>query len=169
MEIYWNYELRIMNKINIKRLIISLILPQLAGLVGSFFTIPAISSWYLNLEKPSFSPPNWIFGPAWVTLYLLMGISAYLVWQKIDENQKAKKSLWFFCIHLIFNASWSLMFFGLKSPGLGLINIIIIWLLIIVLIIKFWKINRWSSYLLIPYLAWVSFASLLNYFIWILN
>lgn len=158
-----------MKKINIKRLIISLILPQLAGLVGSFFTVPAISSWYLNLEKPSFSPPNWIFGPAWVTLYLLMGISIYLVWQKIDENQKVKKYLWFFWIHLIFNASWSLMFFGLKSPGLGLINIIIIWLLIIVLIIKFWKINRWSSYLLIPYLAWVSFASLLNYFIWILN
>ena len=158
-----------MKKINIRRLIISLILPQLAGLVGSFFTVPVISSWYLNLEKPSFSPPNWIFGPAWVTFYLLMGISTYLVWQKIDENQKAKKSLWFFWIHLIFNASWSLMFFGLKSPGLGLINIIIIWLLIIVLIIKFWKINRWSSYLLIPYLAWVSFASLLNYFIWILN
>ena len=156
-------------KFNIKRLIISLILPQLAGLIGSFFTVSAITSWYSGLEKPSFSPPNWLFGPAWLTLYFLMGISIYLIWQRIDENQKAKKAFWVFWIHLVFNASWSLMFFGLKNPGLALINIIIIWLLIIVLIVKFWNIDKRSSCLLIPYLAWVSFASLLNYFILILN
>lgn len=149
---------------NYKRLIISLILPQLAGLVGSFFTAPAISNWYAFLEKPSFNPPSWIFGPAWILLYILMGISSYLVWQKGD-----KKALTIFWIHLFFNALWSIVFFGLQNPGLAFLNIIVIWVFIIVLIIKFWKINKWSSILLIPYLLWVSFASVLNYFIWQLN
>ncbi len=154
---------------NYKRLIISLALPQLAGIIGSFFTVSAIPSWYATLQKPSFSPPNWIFGPAWVMLYILMGISVYLVWQKIKENKTVKGSLWLFWIHLFFNATWSIIFFGLQNPGLALINIVIIWLLIIALIIKFWKISKWATYLLIPYLLWVSFASVLNYFIWYLN
>ncbi len=148
---------------NYKRLIISLVLPQLAGLAGSLFTAPAISTWYAFLEKPSFGPPNWIFGPVWVLLYILMGISVYLIWQK------DRKAVYLFWIHLFFNATWSIVFFGLKNPGLAFLNIIIIWIFIIVLIIKFWKIRKLSSVLLIPYLLWVSFASLLNYFIWQLN
>ena len=160
---------------NYKRLIISLALPQLAGLVGSFFTSSAISSWYVTLQKPSFNPPNWLFGPAWILLYILMGISIYLVWSsyaKDSERQsrnKTRSALIIFWIHLIFNASWSIVFFGFKNPGLALVNIIIIWLLIIILMIKFWKINKWATYLLIPYLLWVSFASMLNYSIWQLN
>jgi translocator protein len=162
---------------NYKRLIISLALPQMAGLIGSFFTISAISSWYATLQKPSFSPPNWIFGPVWILLYILMGISIYLIWQKIDEmpeapnaqDKKVKNVVLLFWIHLIFNAAWSIIFFGLQNTGLALLNIIIIWLLIVILIIKFWRINKWSAYLLIPYLIWVSFASALNYFIWRLN
>ncbi len=154
---------------NYKRLIISLALPQLAGIVGSLFTTSAIPTWYATLQRPSFSPPNWIFGPAWITLYILMGISVYLIWQRIEKNKTAKGALWMFWVHLFFNASWSIIFFGLQNPGLAFVNIIIIWLLIIALMIKFWKINRWASYLLIPYLLWVSFASVLNYFIWYLN
>ena len=154
---------------NYKRLIISLALPQLAGLIGSFFTVSAIATWYAALQRPSFSPPNWLFGPAWITLYILMGISVYLVWQKLEQNEKAKGVLWLFWVHLFFNAIWSIIFFGLQNPGLAFINIIIIWLLIIALMIKFWKINHWATYLLIPYLLWVSFASVLNYFIWYLN
>jgi len=154
---------------NYKRLIVCLALPQLAGLVGSVFTTSAIPTWYADLVKPSFSPPNWIFGPAWVLLYILMGISVYLIWQRIEENKKARRMMWLFWIHLFFNAIWSIIFFGLQNPGLAFINIIIIWLFIIALIIKFWKINRWATYLLIPYLLWVSFAGALNYFIWHLN
>ncbi len=154
---------------NYKRLIISLALPQLAGLIGSLFTAPAIATWYAGLSKPGFSPPNWLFGPTWVTLYLLMGISVYLIWQKVGKIQEARKAVRLFWIHLVFNAIWSPIFFGLKNPGLALVNIIIIWLLIIVLMTKFWKINKWSTHLLIPYLFWVSLASVLNYFIWYLN
>ena len=159
---------------NYKRLIISLALPQLAGLIGSLFTAPAIATWYAFLEKPSFNPPNWIFGPVWVLLYILMGISVYLVWSsftKASEGQsrKSKVALWLFWIHLFFNAIWSIVFFGLQNPGLAFLNIIINWVFIVVLIIKFRKIKKLSSILLIPYLLWVSFASLLNYFIWQLN
>ncbi|MBL7155079.1 MAG: tryptophan-rich sensory protein [Candidatus Portnoybacteria bacterium] len=154
---------------NYKRLIISLALPQLAGLVGSVFTSSAIPTWYAGLQKPSFSPPNWLFGPVWILLYILMGISVYLIWQRVEENKKAKGALWLFWIHLFFNAIWSVIFFGLHNPGLAFINIIIIWLLIIALMVKSWPINKWSAYLLIPYFIWVSFASVLNYFIWYLN
>ncbi|MFH1611920.1 MAG: TspO/MBR family protein [bacterium] len=159
------------HKINPKRLVISLILPQLAGLVGSFFTASAISEWYAGLVKPGFGPPNWIFGPVWITLYILMGVSVYLVWSLSDrENKdKSKSALNLFWIHLFFNAIWSPIFFGLKNPGLALISIIIIWILIIALIFKFYKISKLSAYLLVPYFAWVSFATLLNYFIWYLN
>ena len=154
---------------NYKRLIISLALPQLAGLVGSFFTSPAIPTWYASLERPSFSPPNWVFGPVWVTLYLLMGISIYLIWNKLESNKKAKNFFWLFWIHLVFNATWSIAFFGLQNPGLALINIAVIWVLIVALVIGFWKIDKRASYLLLPYFLWVSFASVLNYFIWVLN
>lgn len=160
---------------NYKRLTISLALPQLAGIVGSFFTTPAISTWYATLQRPSFSPPNWLFGPVWITLYILMGISVYLIWSAYakasadKQKNKAKSAMILFWIHLFFNSIWSIIFFGLQNPGLAFINIIIIWVLIIVLMVKFWKINRWATYLLILYLLWVSFAGVLNCFIWYLN
>jgi len=148
---------------NYKRLIASLVLPQLAGVVGSLFTFSSVSTWYVGLIKPALNPPSWIFGPVWITLYLLMGISVYLIWQK---DSKATTLFW---IHLFFNASWSVIFFGLQNPGLALINILVILVFIIALIIKFWKIDKRASYLLVPYLLWVSFATYLNYSIWILN
>ncbi|MFH1187402.1 MAG: TspO/MBR family protein [bacterium] len=154
---------------NYKRLTISLLLPQIAGAIGSLFTTSAIPSWYASTNKPSFNPPNWIFGPVWITLYILMGISVYLVWQEVEKNKKSKNAITLFWIHLIFNASWSVIFFGLKNPALAFANIIIILVFIIILMIKFWKINKYSVYLLIPYLLWVSFATLLNYSIWRMN
>lgn len=145
------------------KLIISLLLPQLAGLVGSLFTFSAIPTWYATLNKPSFSPPNWIFGPVWTTLYILMGISLYLVWSK------GKRGVALFKFQLVINALWSILFFGLRSPILGLITIIILWTMILALIKIFWKIDKTASVLLWPYLAWVSFASVLNLAILLLN
>jgi len=149
-------------------------LPQLAGLFGSIFTAPAIPGWYAELAKPSFSPPNWIFAPAWLTLYLLMGIAVYFIWSSYakasgGQGRKVKTAFWLFWLHLFFNAIWSPIFFGLKNPGLAFVNIVIILIFIIILIIKFWPIKKLSACLLIPYLAWVGFASCLNYYIWILN
>lgn len=149
------------------KLFLSLLLPQLAGIIGSVFTIKAISTWYIYLNKPSFSPPNWIFGPAWLTLYLLMGIAVYLNWTK--NSKQAKFNVKLFFIHLFFNFIWTPVFFGAKNLFLALIIIFIIWLMIIVMIYSFKKVNKISSLLLIPYLLWVSFASILNYYIFILN
>lgn len=164
---------------NYKRLVISLAIPQLAGLAGAFFTGSAITTWYAGLQKPSFSPPNWVFGPIWILLYLLMGVSIYLIWQRYSGNkylsikalgrEGAKGAFWIFWIHLVFNAAWTPVFFGLKNPGLALADIIVIWLLVIVLIGKFWKLDKRASLLMVPYFVWVSFAGALNYFLWYLN
>lgn len=155
---------------NIKKLFISLLLPQLTGLVGSFWTAPAITIWYATLIKPSFSPPNSIFAPVWITLYLMIGISLYLIWQKINlKPRKVKLALKIFWIHLILNGLWSIIFFGGHNILLGLYNIIALWLLILILIILFWKISKPASLLLVPYFLWVSFATILNYSLLILN
>lgn len=149
------------------RLILSLLLPQLSGIIGSVFTIPAIPTWYATLSKPSFSPPNWLFGPVWLSLYLMMGVSVYLNW--IKKTKQAKANVRLFFIHLFFNAIWSPIFFGAKNLFLALIIIVIIWVMIVLMIFRFWKVNKLSSVLLILYLLWVSFASLLNFYIWKLN
>ncbi|MFA6532374.1 MAG: TspO/MBR family protein [Patescibacteria group bacterium] len=149
------------------KLVLSLILPQLSGLIGSYFTINAIPTWYAHLNKPSFSPPNWLFGPVWLILYLMMGIAVYLNW--IKNTKQAKFNVRLFFIHLFFNLIWTPIFFGLKDTLFALYIIIMIWIFIIAMIINFRKVNKTSSLLLVPYLLWVSFASLLNYFIWKLN
>lgn len=149
---------------NLAKLILSIAICEGAGLIGSVFTISAIPNWYITLNKPTFSPPNFLFGPVWTTLYLLMGISLYLIWEKKNKNV-----LNIFWIHLFFNATWSIMFFGLRNPLFGLINILILWILIVIVIYKFWKINKTAGLLLLPYLVWVSFATYLNYSIWIIN
>ena len=105
-----------MNKQNIIRLIVALILCQAAGIIGSVFTVSAIKDWYMFLEKPFFSPPNWLFGPVWLTLYTLMGVALYLIWRKKGQDKKRQWASRFFLIHLFFNALWSILFFGLKNP-----------------------------------------------------
>ncbi len=133
-----------------------------AGIMGSFFTVSAIPDWYATLNKPFFSPPNWIFGPVWTILYILMGYSLYLVWVK----HKVPTVFW---VQLILNAAWSIIFFGIKNPVLALVDITALWIAIVLTIKTFYKINKVAGNLLIPYLLWVSFAAFLNYNIWILN
>lgn len=151
------------------RLIVSLVIPQLAGILGSLVTFPAISSWYKGLIKPSFSPPNWLFGPAWTFLYLLMGISLYLVWQKGTKKKEVKVALLIFSIQLFLNIVWSFLFFGLHQPLYAFIEIMIMWLTILATIISSYQVSKPAGLILIPYLLWVSFASVLNFFVFRLN
>lgn len=156
-------------KNKIIQFIIALLICHAPGIIGSLFTAGSIDTWYATLNRPSISPPNWIFAPVWLTLYTLMGISLFLIWQKGLKKKEVKAASRLFIIHLIFNGTWSIIFFGLHMPGLAFANIIIIWLFIIALIVKFWKLSRTASILLWPYFLWVSFASVLNYQIWMLN
>ncbi len=158
-----------MTKQNFFRLLVSVLICELAGIIGSFFTTPAIPAWYASLTKPSFNPPNWLFGPVWTTLFLLMGIAFYLIWQKLAVNKTAKLAMIIFIIHLGFNTLWSILFFGLRNPFYGLIDIAILWLMIVYLIYAFMAIDKRAAYLLVPYLLWVSFATVLNFAIWQLN
>lgn len=137
---------------------------ELAGVIGSVFTISAIPTWYAGLVKPDVRPPNWVFGPVWTTLYALMGIAGYLVWSK-----RRGQALRIFGVQLVLNATWSIIFFGLQSPGWALVNIVALWLAIVGTIKEFYRVSKPAAYLLVPYLVWVSFASYLNYSIWVLN
>jgi benzodiazapine receptor len=140
------------------------------GYFSGTVTRSAILDWYPTLEKPSFNPPNWIFAPVWTALYILMGVAAGLVWNRIKyETETVKKALVFFIIQLILNAMWSYLFFGLRNPMLAGLEIIVLWLMIYETYIQFNKINKIAGYLFIPYLAWVSFAAVLNASIWWLN
>lgn len=152
------------------KIAIALIICLTVGYSASLVTRPSIETWYVTLEKPVFNPPNWIFMPVWTTLYIFMAIAAALVWNKIKEQtEKVKMALFFFLIQLTLNAIWSYLFFGLKNPLLALIEIILLWLMIYETYLKFTRINKISGYLLIPYLAWVGFATVLNAGIWWLN
>ena len=156
-------------KIKTTKLILAILICQSAGIVGSIFTSPSIQTWYTTLQKPSFTPPNWLFAPVWLTLFFLMGISLYLVWNKGLKNKRVKNSLYLFGLQLILNAVWSLLFFGLRSPFLGLIEIVFLWVFILLTILKFYKISRTAAWLLVPYIVWVSVALMLNFSIWWLN
>jgi benzodiazapine receptor len=146
------------------KLIIAIIICQLAGVIGSIFTTSSIQTWYALLNKPLFNQPNWIFAPVWLTLFTLMGISLYLVW-----NKASKFSLIIFSIQLILNLIWSLLFFGLHFPLYAFIEIVSLWISIVLTIISFFKVSRAAGLILLPYIIWVSFAAILNYFIFILN
>lgn len=152
---------------NIFKLIISILLPQLTGGLGALVTISSVQSWYQTINKPFFTPPSWVFGPAWTTLYLLMGIALFLIWK--SNHPMKKTALWLFGIQLFLNGIWSPAFFGLESPILGLFVIVPLWIMIVVCIRVFFPINKISSYLMVPYLLWVSFATALNAGIWYLN
>lgn len=158
-----------MKKEDILKLLVSISLPLLAGFIGSYFTTPYIETWYANLSKPSLNPPNFIFAPVWTTLYILMGISLFLVWRSDNQKEVKKISFIFFGTQLILNSSWSIIFFALQNPQIALINIFILWIFIILTIGSFLRISKVAGVILIPYFIWVSFASYLNYAIYILN
>ena len=151
------------------KLVVSIIICQLAGVIGSVFTVSNIASWYLDLNKPLLNPPNWVFGPVWITLYFLMGIALFIVWNKGLASRFNKNAFILFLVQLVFNSLWSIVFFGLHQLLFSVFVIIILWLLIFVNIVQFGKISKPAAYLLVPYILWVSFASYLNIAIYILN
>lgn len=154
------------------KILFSVFIAQLAGIIGSFFTVSKIPTWYATLAKPSFNPPNWLFGPVWTTLYTLMGISAYLVWEKRNDKKfakLAKNALVFYGFQLVLNALWSIVFFGFEALGAAIIVIGFLWAMIFLTIIYSYKVSKLAAFLLIPYLLWVSFASVLNIALYLLN
>lgn len=150
------------------KLIICITVPLLIGGISGFATATSINDWYIDINKPSFNPPNYLFGPVWTTLYILMGISFYMILQS-PKTELRKKAVAIFCIQLFLNFCWSFIFFKFQLLGLAFIEIIFMLLSIITMITVFYKINKTAALLQIPYLLWVSFASVLNGSIWYLN
>lgn len=164
----------------------------MAGVIGSIFTMPKIGTWYATLNKPSFTPPGWVIGAVWIILFFLMGISLYLVWSKnwkptvSSQDKKVKywnrfsEKLWkgtwreenvvfVFVLQLVLNILWSVLFFGLQSPGMAFFELLMLWWAILYTIANFYRIHRLAAYLLIPYILWVSFAGVLNFTVWRMN
>lgn len=154
---------------NFGKLSVSILVCELVGILSTPFTIASIPTWYAGLIKPPFSPPNWLFGPVWTILYFLMGIAAYFIWKKGLKNKKVKIALKYFLIQLLLNFIWSPLFFGLHLPLLALFDICILLVMIVMTMKQFRGISKPAFYLFIPYLLWVSFATLLNLSIVILN
>ena len=153
---------------NTAKLIISITLPVAVGAISGFFTTTGVGSWYQTINKPSWNPPGWIFGPVWTTLYILMGIALYLVWRSPDSKAK-RTAIILFGAQLILNFFWSFIFFDQRQIGVALGEIIALWGLIILTIFAFAKVNKMAAWLLVPYISWVSFATMLTYTIWKLN
>ncbi len=148
--------------------LIAVLVTLCAGLVGNLLGADAIATWYASLEKPSWNPPNWIFGPVWTILYVLMGIAAYLVWEKTKDSSR-RAALVVYGVQLFLNALWSIIFFTFKQPAIAFGEIVIMWITILATIILFWRIRPLAAALLLPYIAWVTFASVLNFAVWQLN
>jgi benzodiazapine receptor len=155
-------------KIEWKKLIAAILICQLAGIIGSVFTMPVIGTWYATLNKPFFTPPNWVFGPVWITLYTLIGASLYMIWEK-GKGLIRKTAMNAFYAQLGLNTLWSFLFFGLHSPVFGLVCIVALWIKIAYTILKFYKISKNAAYLMVPYLLWVTLATALNASILLLN
>jgi benzodiazapine receptor len=136
--------------------------------VGSWVTRPAIPGWYAGLVKPSWTPPSWVFGPVWISLYILMGVAAWLVWRR-GGFTAATLPLALFLVQLALNALWSPLFFGLKMPGVALADIVLLWLAILATLVSFWGVSATAGWFLVPYLLWVSYAAALNFAIWRAN
>jgi len=154
---------------NFSKLVIAIGVSEMAGIVGSFFTVSAIPNWYAGLVKPVLNPPGWVFGPVWTTLYALMGVAAFLIWRHGWEKKEVKTVLGMFSVQIFLNAIWSIIFFGLHSPIWAFVDIVLLWLAIVWTIVVFYRVSKPAAYLLLPYILWVSFAAYLNYTIWMLN
>ncbi len=158
---------------NRKKLVIifiaSLLIPQAIGALGGLLTAPSIGSWYAALNKPSINPPDWIFGPVWTALYLMMGIALFLVWKNGLSRREVKMAVAAFGVQLALNLAWSYLFFYLHSPFGAFVEIMALWLAIAATLATFLKVSRAAGLLLVPYILWVSFAAVLNFFIWRLN
>jgi len=136
--------------------------------VGSVATSRSVSTWYVALAKPSWTPPGWLFGPVWSALYLMMGVAAWLVWRRAGFSG-ARLALGLFAAQLVLNAAWSWLFFGFRMPGLAFGELIVLWCAIVATLAAFWRTTAPAGLLMLPYLLWTSFAACLNFAIWRLN
>ena len=150
-------------------ILVSVVICELAGIIGSVFTTPSIPGWYEGLAKPPFNPPNWIFGPVWTILYAMMGVAAYLVYEKGMRNKEVKRAMAVFAGQLLLNTLWSIVFFGAHMILAGAGVIVLLWVGILASILLFRPISKPTAYLLVPYILWVSFATVLNSSLYILN
>lgn len=152
-------------------LAVAILVCEVIGASGAIFTAMGLESWYPSLERPDLAPPNWVFAPVWTALFALMGVAVWLVWRELDGPQasNATTGLWVFAGHFVVNLAWSAVFFGARSLAGGFAVIVLLWLGILATIWAFDRVDRRAALLLVPYLAWVSFAGYLNYAIWMLN
>ncbi len=157
-----------MNRLQFLKLIVSIILPLGLGSIAGIFTAQSIPVWYATLNRPSFNPPNWIFGPVWTTLYILMGISLFLIWKQ-DVGKARNLAISIFLIQLLLNFGWSFIFFYFNKIGFALVEIILLWISIVIMLVLFYKIKPMAAYINLPYLLWVTFATMLNASYYFLN
>jgi tryptophan-rich sensory protein len=157
-----------MKKSQLFKVVLSLLLPLGVGATAGIFTAGAIPDWYSTLNRPVFNPPNWLFGPVWTVLYLVMGVSLFLVWKE-QKSSARNRAIFIFSVHLILNFGWSFLFFYFNSIGLALVEIILLLISIVLMLIKFHKVKPIAAYINIPYLLWVTFATILNAAYFILN
>ena len=150
-------------------LLVCIAIPLLAGATGSVFTMEAVPTWYATLQKPSFAPPAWVFGPVWTTLFILMGIALFVVVKDGTGTVPVRHAVAFFATQILVNTLWSFVFFGLRSPLLGLIDILLLVVLIAGTMVTFYRVSKPAAWLLAPYLCWVSFATAVNAAVWVLN
>ncbi len=139
------------------------------GALGGWVTAPAVAEWYPTLNKPSWNPPDWVFAPVWTTLYILMAVAAWLVWKRGQTGAAIKGAMTLFFSQLLLNLAWSFLFFGARQPGTAFVEILMLWAALLATLIAFWRLSKPAGALLLPYLAWVSFAAVLNYTVWQLN
>ncbi len=165
----YSMEMNQARRFNPGALIVSLLIVAAIAATASFFTISQIPGWYRNLERPSFSPPNWLFGPVWTCLYVMIAIAAYLVWQRRDDSAFYKTTRTIYFVQLLLNFLWSIVFFGMHQILGAFVIIILLLISIAVLIYRFNHFSKAASLLLVPYILWVSFASILNFYIYLLN
>jgi tryptophan-rich sensory protein len=152
----------------ILKLVASLLLPLGVGGIAGMYTTEAIPGWYASLVQPSFNPPNWVFGPVWTTLYIIMGISLFLIW-KLPASKERNQAILVFMVQLFLNFCWSFFFFHFKMIGIALVDIVALWIMILVMLFRFYKLKPISAYINIPYLLWVTFATVLNAAYFFLN
>jgi benzodiazapine receptor len=154
---------------DIVSLVVAIVIPLVVGGLGGAVTAPSIATWYQGLNKPAWNPPNWVFGPVWTLLYILMGVAAWLVWRQGWGNPQVQVALAIFGIQLLLNLFWSLIFFGLRSPGWAVLEIVVLWGFILATAVQFYRLETIAGLLLIPYQLWVTFAAALNVAVWQLN
>ena len=150
------------------KLVASLLLPLAVGGIAGIFTTEAIPGWYASLNQPSFNPPNWVFGPVWTMLYIILGFSLFLIW-KLPSGKERNQAIIVFMVQLIFNFCWSFFFFYFKMIGLALLDIVVLWIMIVAMLVRFYKLKPVAAYINIPYLLWVTFATALNIAYFFLN